>query len=255
MNTYNSCEEYLPLIHLYLDDELSRDEQAELFVHLEHCEACAALLADYRLLAGEMRALPQTPPLTLHRDIMAHIQKNTPLPWWRRNAFRRGACAVACAAMICLVVWTNLSVGEVPIGPTAPVTTAATASSPAQTPTAIRTPMNAGATQAATAPPFSDAELALDGEPYDLTGQAFSGAVAAVGDLSALPAFPGWERTIVPVGEGAGCYLLAYGIDAREHACVLLAAAGFTLYDRLASAPEATDEGADCWLILLAQED
>ena len=254
MSVPQSCDDYLPLIHLYLDDELSRNEQAELLKHLEHCEACAALMDDYRRLAGEMRALPQTPPPNLHRDIMGYIQKNAPLPWWRRRRVHQSLGAAACAAMVGLVVWfggpfNTASEGQPPDSTTAAVV----ASAPAPIGPAPIALSPFQATVVAN-PIFSDEVLALDTAAYALTGLTYSGVVAAVGDLAALPAFPGWERTILLGGEDEGRYLTAYGIGAREHACTLLADAGFTLYDQLSGVAGGNEDAqADCWVILLAQ--
>ena len=254
MTEPHDCDYFLPLIHLYLDDELSRYEQTELLAHLEHCEACSGLMADYRRLAGEVRALPQNPPLTLHRDIMGYIQKSAPLPWWRRKALRQGFGAAVCAATIGLIILTGGPFGAASEGQPSDTTAAVIASAPASispTPIAL-SPFQA---TAVADPIFSNEVLTLDTAAYTLTGQAYSGMVAAVGDLAALPTFPGWERTILLGGDGPGRYLTAYGISAREHAYTLLAAAGFTLYDQLSGmTEEGADAQADCWVVLLAEE-
>lgn len=80
--------------------------QAWAFTHLEHCEACAALLEEHRLLERELfRAMDPAPPVDFVRSVMVRVEQAPAPP---RTELLVGAM-IFITALIALgtLVWTS----------------------------------------------------------------------------------------------------------------------------------------------------
>lgn len=79
-----NCDEIRPLLSAYYDGEASPEERDQVERHLARCEDCRRILAEYRALGGDIRALAvPIPPAGLRRDV-----------WQRIEAQRAGQLAV-----------------------------------------------------------------------------------------------------------------------------------------------------------------
>ncbi len=110
-----NCEQVLPLLDAYLDNELDDATAKSIAWHLPQCSDCAAAIDQRLLLASQLRILPQmpTPPqlrrnieLRLDRDDQGQIEPPMAL-MSRRRAFRISALA----SVIGLALGTGLGLG------------------------------------------------------------------------------------------------------------------------------------------------
>jgi tetratricopeptide (TPR) repeat protein len=71
-------EEWTDKLSEYLDEELSREEQAAVAAHLRECAACAAVLDDLKQVVARARALDVRPPQAdLWPGVAEHIERGT----------------------------------------------------------------------------------------------------------------------------------------------------------------------------------
>ncbi|MEA2576052.1 MAG: hypothetical protein QOH93_3350, partial [Chloroflexia bacterium] len=69
-----NCGEVRPLISAYLDGEVTPEERRSVERHLASCEECRHVLAEYRAIGSDLRALPvPVPPAGLRRDVWRAI--------------------------------------------------------------------------------------------------------------------------------------------------------------------------------------
>ncbi|HEX8221320.1 MAG TPA: zf-HC2 domain-containing protein [Chloroflexia bacterium] len=70
-----NCGEIRPLISAFLDGEATPEEQRSVERHLATCEECRHVLAEYRAIGSDLRALPvPVPPAGLRRDVWRAIE-------------------------------------------------------------------------------------------------------------------------------------------------------------------------------------
>src|SRR5438093_6973963 len=69
------CADVRPLLSAYHDGEAAPDERTRVERHLAGCDDCRQVLAEYRAIGGDMRALPvPVPPAGLRRDVWRAIE-------------------------------------------------------------------------------------------------------------------------------------------------------------------------------------
>ncbi|HEY0071765.1 MAG TPA: zf-HC2 domain-containing protein [Chloroflexia bacterium] len=70
-----NCGEIRPLISAYLDGEVTPEERKTVERHLATCEECRQVLAEYRAIGSDLRAMPvPIPPAGLRRDVWRAIE-------------------------------------------------------------------------------------------------------------------------------------------------------------------------------------
>jgi RNA polymerase sigma-70 factor (ECF subfamily) len=70
------CQDMLPLLSAYIDDELDEEERARVEEHVEECPLCALALEDMRAASKSYRGLvPLLPPVALGDEVLAAISK------------------------------------------------------------------------------------------------------------------------------------------------------------------------------------
>lgn len=70
-----NCGEIRPLISAFLDGEATPEERRTVERHLATCEECRHVLAEYRAIGSDLRALPvPLPPAGLRRDVWRAIE-------------------------------------------------------------------------------------------------------------------------------------------------------------------------------------
>lgn len=101
----SSCERYQQLLSMMIDGELSASQKTDLIDHIQSCEACSRLYADFHRCSDALAELCE-PPATLSAGVMAALcsqgSEATPsakAPKRRLGWFRPLALA-ACAALI-----------------------------------------------------------------------------------------------------------------------------------------------------------
>lgn len=107
----SECSDVAALLQLYIDAELSRDEQEHVALHLEHCPPCRAAVSEQIWVRAALRSVLQEPaPVGLRTRIMADLDaedRATPteeapleLGKWRRRvrSFAWGGISLAPAA-------------------------------------------------------------------------------------------------------------------------------------------------------------
>ena len=82
----SACDQFLPNLCAWLDEELDEEESAAMEAHVAQCASCRALAAQYRRLDAAMAAVE--PPAGLHEHIMRgisahHSPLEAPLQWRR----------------------------------------------------------------------------------------------------------------------------------------------------------------------------
>lgn len=106
----SQCERYAGLAGLYLDGELGRAEEAELFAHLEQCESCRNYFELMKAVSGELTE--QRAPEGFAKSVMdavgaaASENKRTEARRKRRvlSGISKGAAAKYAALAACLAV-------------------------------------------------------------------------------------------------------------------------------------------------------
>jgi hypothetical protein len=69
------CTEIRPLISYYYDGEATPEERARVERHLVGCEDCRRVLAEYRVIGGDLRDMTvPAPPVGLRRDVWRAIE-------------------------------------------------------------------------------------------------------------------------------------------------------------------------------------
>lgn len=133
----NRCDEYEPLIHLYLDELLEPSEAEALRAHLKECPACREKLEQFESMKAALSDLDEPIPEGLHASIMARVnveRETAPQPFsekrpirFPRSAWKALAGVAACA----LIAFTALRISPVfaPKGAAAPMAPAAVNSS------------------------------------------------------------------------------------------------------------------------------
>ncbi len=70
-----NCGEIRPLLSAYLDGEATPEERRTVERHLATCEGCRQVLAEYRAIGSDLRAMPvPMPPAGLRRDVWRAIE-------------------------------------------------------------------------------------------------------------------------------------------------------------------------------------
>ena len=69
----NGCEYYQELISRMLDEDINRDERAELARHLETCPECRMMYQAFSTLSDTISCDLEEPPENLTDNIMAEI--------------------------------------------------------------------------------------------------------------------------------------------------------------------------------------
>lgn len=97
-----ACEEYIDLMMQDIDGEISQQDQAALYAHLQQCEACKAIYQAYRDIDRGIRETGEEPPEQLTAAIMNSIHREKPQPkqWFRRYRFTAIAAAAAVVVLI-----------------------------------------------------------------------------------------------------------------------------------------------------------
>jgi anti-sigma factor RsiW len=100
-----ACERYLNAIHELIDGTLGPLRRAELELHLETCDACAALASDLREIARASRSLgPIEPPSTAWTRIVDRLQAEGRIGAPPRVSTRRNQIVLALAAALVLAI-------------------------------------------------------------------------------------------------------------------------------------------------------
>ena len=94
------CEDALLLISGHMDQENTAEEEAQLQLHLENCEACRAVLQAFEEMNGGLIALEEEPPADLHRNVMNMIREESAAPKKRNRRWVGIAVAAAFAVVI-----------------------------------------------------------------------------------------------------------------------------------------------------------
>ena len=75
-----SCDEALELISAGVDGELTAEETRILEEHLDHCQACRALLEELRSIHEEMSGLNVPAPAGLAEGVMERVRAEKVVP-------------------------------------------------------------------------------------------------------------------------------------------------------------------------------
>src|SRR5437588_10753711 len=76
-----NCTEIRPLLSAYYDGEATPDERAQIERHLATCPDCRHVLAEYRVIGSDIRALPvPAVPAGLRRDVWKRIDAQRSVP-------------------------------------------------------------------------------------------------------------------------------------------------------------------------------
>jgi hypothetical protein len=69
-----NCAEVMEWMHRYLDQDLSRDEIVEMFLHIDDCPSCAEVFGQLTFLSKELEQLPDVkPPFSLVDSILPQL--------------------------------------------------------------------------------------------------------------------------------------------------------------------------------------
>lgn len=221
-----TCEEALVLISGHIDGENTPEEEAQLRLHLEHCEECRAVLAAYQEMESGVAALEEEPPAELREQVMAAIRAEKPV---RKKRPTRWVSLAAAAALVLVIGAASLPMLQPEKEHAAPM--AATRSMPAEA---------ASTSGVYTA---DSAVMALDDTEYQIDPQQLAeerqADVAVTQEL--LP-----EMEVCPCETVEGGLL--YCLDSRDSAVELSRAYGLALYT-----PSAYEEAAVSYALLLPQ--
>ena len=102
----SACDQFLPNLCAWLDEELDEEESAAMEAHVAQCASCRALAAQYRRLDAAMAAVE--PPAGLHEHIMRGISAHHSPKAKRRFAFGSATAVAAAAAALLLAVGSGL---------------------------------------------------------------------------------------------------------------------------------------------------
>ena len=94
------CEDALLLISGHIDHENTAEEEAQLQLHLDNCEACRAILQAFEEMDGGLVLLEEEPPADLHRNVMNMIREERAAPKKRNRRWFGIAVAAAFAVVI-----------------------------------------------------------------------------------------------------------------------------------------------------------
>lgn len=101
-----SCDEALELISAGVDGELTAEETSILEEHLDHCEACRALLEQLRSIHEEMPGLNVPAPAGLTQGVMERVRAEKVIAMKpvrsARNRWRTWAASAAVFAVVLL---------------------------------------------------------------------------------------------------------------------------------------------------------
>ena len=94
------CEEYIILINMAIDGELSPKDEQKLKEHLDSCPDCRREYEELKALVGCMGKMGEEVPPSLHSSIMEKIQneKQVRIPFYKTKAF--GYAVAACIAVV-----------------------------------------------------------------------------------------------------------------------------------------------------------
>ena len=111
-----ACEEYVALMMLSMDGEVSQEELNALHDHLEKCGACRALYERYLEIDAAISKTEVEPPDQLHAAIMNSIHRerarNQPAQWLKRYRFTAVAAVLALVVLVGAKVTMNVSQGD-----------------------------------------------------------------------------------------------------------------------------------------------
>lgn len=100
-----SCDEALELISAGVDGELTAEETRILEEHLDHCQACRALLEELRPIHEEMSGLNVPAPAGLAEGVMERVRAEKVVPMKPvRSARKRWRTWAASAAVFAVVL-------------------------------------------------------------------------------------------------------------------------------------------------------
>jgi hypothetical protein len=237
------------LISASLTGDLTDAERVELDAHLVGCEACRNTLAAF---AAERRILAGLPVEDAPRDLSARVRSGIDAgrgnPWWRRpgGLIAIGASlATVAAAVLAVVVFSNLDNGEVGQASGSPQASASFA------PSSSLEPSIAPSVEPSASPPFPGStalfHLSLNGAPFepsrltfinDATGASIdAGTVTGPPIAAALSPDGQWLAYITQKGEtGANEVWALHLADGKVTPLGCSEAASFT--DRLAWSPD-----------------
>jgi anti-sigma factor RsiW len=108
-----TCEQWEPLLSMYLDGELSASDVSRLEGHLDICGSCREELASFRELSGMLTTRPEPDPFFLTRFRVRRGEEmgvEGTFHNWKRLAVRLLPLAVAALLGAAAAVW--LSVDE-----------------------------------------------------------------------------------------------------------------------------------------------
>ncbi|WP_448577013.1 zf-HC2 domain-containing protein [Thermomicrobium sp.] len=117
MNSHR-CRRFRHLLSLYLDGELSVEDERRLRAHLAECTDCRRLLEDYRVLRERIRRLPPVPPPPQHlRDDLWKRIAVDERQYRRSQRFRLAVASSALGVIVLLVALLSASLGYQRIQP------------------------------------------------------------------------------------------------------------------------------------------
>ncbi|MBO9403578.1 MAG: zf-HC2 domain-containing protein [Thermomicrobium sp.] len=128
--TPHRCRRYRHLLSLYLDGELSAEDERRLRAHLAECTDCRRLLEDYRALRERIRRLPPVPPPPQHlRDDLWQRIAADERQHRRTQRFHLAVASSALGVIVLLVALLSASLGYQRIQPPRVIASSPAASS------------------------------------------------------------------------------------------------------------------------------
>lgn len=100
----NGCEYYQELISRMLDEDINRDERAELAKHLETCPECAMMYQAFSTLSDTISCDLEEPPENLTDNIMAEIRRSEIVRKNSKRMPRRIKSYIAAAACVAVMI-------------------------------------------------------------------------------------------------------------------------------------------------------
>jgi phosphoribosyl-ATP pyrophosphohydrolase len=104
-----NCVDYLELINLHIDGEITPEQEAQLQAHLADCAECRAMLADLQAIQSGVADLAAEPPERFAQGVMYRIAKETDGTGFKQKkfAFGRATALAAVAAVLVFLVGTG----------------------------------------------------------------------------------------------------------------------------------------------------
>ena len=100
----NGCEYFQELISRMLDEDISREERAELAKHLENCPECSMMYRAFSSLSDAISCDLEEPPEDLADNIMADIRRSEIVRKNRKRMPRQIKSYIAAAACVAVMI-------------------------------------------------------------------------------------------------------------------------------------------------------